>query len=140
MNIKLITALTLTLVSTLAGCSKDSPPAELPSSTPAAVESPVAPAASLADFSVVPGEVYACEGRDRTVSTVKWRVKDASIATVRIEVDSAQDPTRKTFAAGGASGEAVTGEWVVAGVRFHLVDAASGKELANYEMKNLPCQ
>lgn len=130
-------------------CSKHTPPADslpLPASASTSVAAdagpPVAdlPKNALADFTVEPGEVFACDGRDRVISTVKWQVKDPSVATVKVEVDSAQGSERQTFAAGGNVGEARTGEWVVAGVRFHLIDGATNKELASYEVTSLPCQ
>lgn len=135
----------LVSVAALSACSKSPPPADsLPVPAPAAATPADAPAAepgtALADFSVTPGHVYSCEGRDRAVSVVKWQVKDPAVATVRVEVDTALEPERKTFTNGGNTGEETTGEWVAAGVRFHLVDAASGKELAKHEVTSLPCQ
>ena len=145
-----VNALIVLMVGLSAGCSKNQPPADsLPNPAPPAASAAPAtgapadqapPANALADFSVEPGVVHACDGQDRVVSTVKWQVKDPSVATVRVEVDSTDDATRKTFTAGGATGEAQTGDWVGAGVRFHLVDAASGKELATHEVTSLPCE
>lgn len=132
-----------TSAAALVGCSQNQPPADAlpipgpkPANPAAVAAEPVNP---LADFSVTPGVVFACDGRDRVTATVTWKVKDPSVATVKIEVDSTTDPLRKTFTAGGATGEAVTGDWVGAGVRFHLVDAAGGKELATYEVTSKPC-
>lgn len=140
-------------LSTVVACKPSTPPNDrLPASTDAtgvsasaATESSTstaspAPRNALADFSVTPGTVQMCDGRDRVVSTVTWRVKDPTVATVRIEVDSEEAPERKTFATGGNVGEAQTGEWVVAGVRFHLVDAATGKELASHVVAGEACQ
>lgn len=146
MTIKSLTLLAAVSVAGLVACSRNTPPVDsLP--LPAAAESPVPTAAgtssavnSPVDFVVEPGAVHMCDGQDRVVSTVKWRVNDAAVSAVRIEVDSIKTPKRKTFAAGGATGEAKTGKWVVAGVRFHLLDAATGKELANHEVSGLPCQ
>lgn len=149
---KKINSLVLIAVISLAGlsaCTQNAPPTDsLPVPATAAVDNAVAPAPvetapvvnPLADFTVEPGVVYACDGRDRVVSTVKWQVKDPSVTTVKVQVDTAEEPERKTFTAGGATGEAVTGEWVGKGVRFHLVDAATDKQLASYEVTSLPCQ
>lgn len=139
------------LIAGLAACSRNQPPADgLPISAqvatgtaaaPTATTTDVAPAVnSLVDFTVEPGVVYACDGRDRVVATVNWQVKDPAVTTVKVEVDTADDPMRKTFTAGGAVGEAVTEKWVGAGTRFYLVDAAGGKELASYEVTSLPCE
>ena len=135
----------------LAACSPNPPPADsLP--VPAASTPAAAPAAStsvgtgtlLSDtveyFTVDPGQVFACDGRDRVTSTVKWKITDPSVTTVKLQVNTAAEPERKTFATEGGSGEAHTENWVVAGVRFHLVDAGSGKDLASYEVTSQPCQ
>lgn len=90
-------------------------------------------------LTVEPAAVSACDESKRLVADVKWSVNEPGVSTVRLEVNSSQDPERKNFAAGGAVGEAKTGEWVNAGVVFHLVDAATGKELTSYEVKSEPC-
>ena len=136
------------LVTGVVGCSRNEPPADaLPVPGPTGTEAVKAegdpsaePVNPLADFTVDPGVVFACDGKDRVVATVKWQVKDPSVTTVRVEVDTAADPMRKTFSAGGAVGEAVTEDWVGEGVRFHLVDAATDKELASYEVTSKPCE
>lgn len=148
--------LTITLLAAamlgLAACSQNPPPADsLPIPGPAA-SSAAAPAAAtgvgtgtlLSDtveyFTVDPGQVFACDGRDRATSTVKWKINDPSVTTVKLQVNTAADPERKTFATEGGSGEAKTENWVVAGVRFYLVDAGTGKDLASYEVTSQPCQ
>lgn len=147
MTIKSLTLFVAISAVGLVACSRNTPPADsLPvpataeTTAPAAAAGTTTAAPSPVDLLVEPGVVHMCDGQDRVVSTVKWRVDDAAVSTVRIEVDSTQDPERKTFAAGGATGEAKTGDWVVAGVRFHLVDATTGKELASHEVTGLPCQ
>ena len=139
MNVKLLAS--LIILSIAGACSKNTPPDDLlPLPAPATTTVADLPKNELADFTVEPGQVFACDGRDRVISTVKWQVKDPSVATVKVEVDSAQESKRQTFAAGGNAGEARTGDWVVAGVRFHLIDGATDKELASYEVTSLPCQ
>lgn len=128
------------LLLALAGCQKAKPPAD---SLPAPTQAPGAEAASaMADgvvFKVVPGEVHMCDGRDRVVSDVSWQVSDPAVSTVKVEIDTATDTKRKTFTAGGSVGSEKTGDWVVQGVRFHLMDGATGKELALHEVIGLPC-
>ena len=134
----------------LTACSPSAPPSDgLPATQAPAGEAPAAattavaaaPAGTVAaTLSVEPGVVHACEGRDRVAANVTWRVDDPSVTTVRVEVDSATDPKRNVFASGGATGEQKTDEWVVAGVRFHLIDIASNTELASYEVTSLPCE
>lgn len=119
----------------LTGCTQDAAPVADSGSAAAAP-----PAANpLVDFAIEPAVVSACEGATPVVATVKWAVKDPAVTSIKVEVDSASEPQRKTFAAGGASGEARTEQWVVEGLRFHLVDAASGGELATYEVTSQPC-
>jgi len=128
------------LLLAVAGCERAEPPAD---SLPAPIQTPSADAAkATADgvvFKVVPGEVHMCDGRDRVVSDVSWQVSDPAVSTVKVEIDTATDPNRKTFTAGGATGSEKTGDWVVRGVRFHLLDGATGKELASHEVTGLPC-
>lgn len=93
----------------------------------------------LADFTVEPGQVFSCDGRDRTISKVKWSVKDPAVATVKVLVGDKESGERKIFTAGGNIGEEVTGNWVVAGTHFSLVDGKTDKELASYEVPALPC-
>lgn len=136
----------------LAACSQNPPPADSLPVPGAATPNAAAPAAATSVgtgtllsetveyFTVDPGQVFACDGRDRVTSTVKWKINDPSVTTVMLQVNTAAEPERKTFATEGGSGEAHTENWVVAGVRFYLVDAGSGKDLASYEVTSQPCQ
>lgn len=125
----------------LGGCQKAAPPADsLPA--PAPVEAGTADATAQSSdvvFTVTPGEVHMCDGRDRVVSEVSWRVTDPAVSTVKVEIDTETDPARKVFTSGGATGSEKTGDWVVKGVRFHLMDGVSGKELASHQVAGLPC-
>lgn len=134
----------------LAACSKPSVPDDtLPKSdasatAPAAAPKPVQPTIGdgsneVADFTVDPGQVFNCEGRDRATSKVKWSVKDPTVVTVKILVGDKSSAEKKTFAAGANIGEAMTGDWVGAGVTFFLVDGKDDKMLASYEVPLLPC-
>ncbi len=93
----------------------------------------------LADFTVDPGQVFNCEGRDRATSTVKWLVKDPAVVTVKIQVGDGTSDDKQTFAAGANIGEAITGNWVGGSTHFFLVDGETGRELANYQVAVLPC-
>ena len=138
-------AMSLLVFVACVGCAPKEPASD---SLPISADTPVdanpgegaATDAMRADFTVEPADVHMCDGQDRVVSTVKWQVKDPMVSTVRVEVDGDANAERKVFAAGGASGESKTGDWVVAGVRFHLVDAATGKELGLHVVKGLPCK
>lgn len=140
MNNSKTSLLALAALLALAGCQKAAPPADsLPAPSPAGKTEAAKPAADGVTFTVVPGQVHMCDGRDRVVSEVSWQVTDPAVTTVRVEIDTATDPARKTFTAGGATGSEKTGDWVVQGVRFHLMDAATGKQLASHQVAGLPC-
>jgi hypothetical protein len=105
-------------------------------------ESPAPPSShetEFAVFAVEPGHVSACPGKDRTVSKVSWSVKDPNVVTVKVLLNSDEDKNFKLFTMGGATGSADTGEWVGSGVKFYLVDASTGKQLATHEVTMLPC-
>lgn len=152
MKVNMLILSALLSTAALAACSKNQPPADglsVPAApdadapaTDASTTSTSAPPAvnPLADFTVDPGAVSVCEGRDRVVAKVKWLVKDPTVLSVKVEVNTAADPARNTFASGASIGEALTGEWVGAGARFHLSDLTTGKELATYEVTSLPCE
>lgn len=151
MNIQAFAVLVVASAIGLAACSQNTPPADnLPvQSAPAVAASSPAPntaadaEVATADADVVltvePGFVTTCEGGDRTTSVVKWQVNKPNVASVKVEVSSAAEPQRQTFAMGGAVGEAMTGNWVGDGVQFHLSDAATGDPLANYTVTLKPC-
>lgn len=136
-------------VAGIAGCSKPAPQDDsLPQpGTSASAATAPAPAIAtigdgsteLADFTVDPGQVFNCEGRDRATSKVAWSVKDPAVVTVKILVADKGSDEKKTFAAGANVGEAMTGNWVAAGAHFFLVDGANEKVLASYEVPSLPC-
>lgn len=138
--------LTITAVLGLAACQQKTPPADsvpAPASTEAesaAKATAASPVDTGATLIVEPGFVTTCKDGDRTTSSVRWQVTKPGVSTVRIEVNGPDDAARKTFAMGGATGEAQTGNWVGAGVRFHLVDTASGAELASYTVGLKPCE
>lgn len=93
-----------------------------------------------ATFSVEPGHITSCPGKDRIVSKVTWKLKEANVRGVKILLASDDDPDKKLFAMGGAIGSVDTGNWVGLGVRFYLVDESTGQELARHEVTMLPCE
>lgn len=96
---------------------------------------------ALAALTVDPGQVFACHGRGNGIAKVQWRVKDPAVVDVHLMVGSRGNPAgRKMFAQGGREGEQATGPWVVPGTGFFLLDAASGKALAEYVVTGLPCR
>ncbi len=94
---------------------------------------------SGAVLTVSPGHVGDCKGWERGASTIRWEVDPAQVQSTRVEVSDATNQTRKVFAGGGSSGEAVANGWVAAGVEFHVVDAASNADLASYTVDALKC-
>lgn len=136
------------LIALIGACSQPTPPQDNVGATPAAPsEGPApigqAPAAPVVEqgvaFSVDPANVYACEGRDRTTSVVKWDVQRPDVTSVKVLVSDATNPEKKTLAVMSPKGEAKTGEWVVAGLVIELVNAESGAQLAKHTVSALPC-
>ena len=142
-------AAVVALICLSAACKPQSPPADgvpSPSTSPESTSQADAPAAAAPAiptdvvFSVDPGNVYACEGRDRTTSLVKWSVSRPGVNSVKVLVSSVEDPEPKTLAVMSPIGEAKTGNWMTAGVTVQLVDAETGAELAKHVVTALPCQ
>lgn len=86
-----------------------------------------------------PGHVFACDGRDRAVSTITWRSTDPKVQKVAIKVQAPDGTEAKLFTIGGNEGVAETGNWVTAGVRVLMVDHATGTELASHTVTSSPC-
>lgn len=125
----------------LAACSRSAPPHALPSDTdPVELKARLLVPQTVEDgetwLSASPGRVAACPGWDRTVSKVAWRTDAPS---VRLEVSGSEGGPRQLFAAGGSSGEAATGNWVGEDTHFFLIDAASGKTLAQLRIGSVSC-
>jgi len=129
----------------LAACSKPAPPADnVDKNQKAPATAAAAPANNTrveqgVTFSVEPANVYACEGRDRTTSVVKWDVQRPDVNSVKVLVSDSTNPEKKTLAVMSPKGEAKTGEWVIAGLLVELVDGESGKQLASHTVTALPC-
>lgn len=88
---------------------------------------------------VKPGYVFACDGRDRAVSTVSWRTTDPAVSRVAIKVQAPEGGESKVFTIGGSEGSAETGNWITPGVRVVMVDEPTGKELASHTITAFPC-
>jgi hypothetical protein len=93
------------------------------------------------ELSVVPGYVGACNGWEMGTATIRWKVGSTQldITKLQVQVSSHTEPARKAFAGGTAVGEVTAGNWVRAGVTFHLVDLVAGRDLASYTVEALPC-
>lgn len=118
--------------------------AAVPEKAPAAAAATVNTEAKVTNgpntLTLKPGHVFACDGRDRAVTSVSWSSTDPAVKGVTIQVQGGGDAERKVFTTGGIEGAAETGNWVVAGTRFFMVDSASGKDLVTHEVTALPCQ
>lgn len=88
---------------------------------------------------IKPGHVFACDGRDRAVSTISWRSTDPAVSRVAIKVQAAEGGESKVFTIGGSEGSAETGNWMTPGVRVAMVDEPTGKELASHTVTAFPC-
>ena len=127
----------------LTACSQPVPPADNVGTQAAATPAePMAPAPKVetgVTFSVEPANVYACEGRDRTESVVKWDVQRPEVKSVKVLVSDTTNPEQKTLAMMSPKGEAKTGNWVVSGLKVELVDGDTGNVLATHTVTALPC-
>ncbi len=129
----------------LAACSQPAPPADnvdkdqKPAAAAAAAPVNNTQVEQGVTFSVEPANVYACEGRDRTTSVVKWDVQRPDVNSVKVLVSDAKNPEKKTLAVMSPKGEAKTGEWVIDGLVVELVNGDSGAQLAKHTVAALPC-
>ena len=128
----------------LAACSQPAPPTDNVGKDQPQAPAAAAPASNTqveqgVTFSVEPANVYACEGRDRTTSMVKWDVQRPDVNSVKVLVSDATNPEKKTLAVMSPKGEAKTGEWVIAGLVVELENAESGAQLAKHTVAALPC-
>lgn len=141
-------AISLSMAIALSACNRSAPPADsLPSTTvaadvagPASVAAPAPAVVSDVVFTVEPGSVYNCEGRDRTISMVKWNVTRPGVNEIKVQVMGPGDTEKKTLAVMRPIGEAETGNWVSKDVKFDLVNSETGEELATYTVNSLPCE
>ena len=136
------------LMALLVACSQPTPPQDnvggapgvAGDASPAVEKAPPGPIVEQGvTFSVDPANVYACEGRDRTTSVIRWDVQRPDVISVKVLVSDATNPEKKTLAAMAPKGEAKTGDWVVAGLVVELVNADSGAQLAKHTVAALPC-
>ena len=106
------------------------------------------PALSVAGSAAMPGAtlqvkpdvIPGCDPLAKIAAKIHWQVTDAAITRVTLEISEDPHSVRKLFAQGGANGEATTGNWVAQGMQFHLLDAATGKELATHVVIHHPCR
>ena len=124
-----------------AACSKSAPPYALPSdidvvALKAHLAEPRVAKTERATLSVASGEDGGCTGWERTQSKVVWRT-DAT--AVKVEVSGSSDSARQLFAMGSGAGEAETGAWVGEGTHFFLIDASTGKQMAELRIEAVSC-
>jgi hypothetical protein len=146
---KLQLSLVMIATLTISACSK---PTEAPSADPQSAVSPTAtPATSATDpsvkgpaplaldptFSIDPPSMADC---NNVVGTVRWDVRSKHPTTSDVEIMvGPDDATATLFAAGGAFGEAQTGQWTAPGAIFRLRDKVSGTELARTTVAGPDC-
>lgn len=127
------------------GCSQPTPPADsvAPQTQKPELESVAKrETAKLEDgvmFSLDPANVYACKGRDRTETLVKWDVQRPEVKFVKVLVSDKTNTEKKTLAVMSPKGEAKTGPWAIDGLKVELVDGDTGKLLAEQTVTALPC-
>lgn len=127
----------------LAGCGKKASEADLVAGLSDEKVQPASAAAAVPDggglLFVEPGNVQLCAYIVHIVAKVSWKVQDPTVSKVRVEVNQKGDAERKLFTVQGPQGEQMTGPWVTKGTQFHLMDDATNKELATFEVTNKRC-
>lgn len=100
-------------------------------------QSAVTPAtnATEATLTIQPGNVDGCRPDQPMVARLNWR---SNIAKVQVLVTNPGQPTR-LFSESGFTGSAKTGNWVVAGTKFELVDPITKHVLATRVMSAGSC-
>jgi hypothetical protein len=71
---------------------------------------------------------------------VSWQVRLPSVKQVKVMVSDPDATTARLFSESGDTGSADTGNWVAAGTRFDLLDAATGSKLTSYVVKSEACK
>ena len=129
----------------LTGCSQPTPPADSVALEvqKTAVEAVAKPEPTKLEdgvtFSLDPANVYACKGRDRAETMVKWDVQRPEVKFVKVLVSDRTTTEKKTLAVMSPKGEAKTGPWAIDGLKVELVDGDTGKLLAEQTVTALPC-
>ena len=145
----------------LAACAPDDP-----SSSKAAADSQIVPAAAVASKAGDSGAADTTDGEPTepplkvgdallsissrqfaacappygsVVATARWDATPMAAERVEIYVESPGNE-KKLWTNGGVSGQAETGPWVYDQTRFTLTDAKSGKVLAERTLQALPCK
>jgi len=83
--------------------------------------------AHAATLAASPDPVQVCDGSGLAQVTISWNAADTDPPAVEVRVGSA---TGTLFAAGQATGSAVTGKWTTNGTIFYLVNPANKQVLA----------
>lgn len=97
-------------------------------------------AVAKATLQVVPGTVDSCQPGATITPMVSWQRVDPAVKNTKVMVDSPTAPEQKLFSQAGFGGSARAGDWVVAGTRFHVLDADTGVELVSYTVTTTkPC-
>jgi len=127
----------------LAGCGKKASEADLVADLSGEKVQPASASVAVPDggglLFVEPGNVQFCADIVNIVAKVSWNVRDPAISKVRVEVNQQGEAERKLFTVQGTNGEQMTGAWVTKGSQFHLMDDATNKELATFEVTNKSC-
>ena len=103
---------------------------EIVSLTDSECTSPPPPGSSpppeSATLTADPNPIQVCDGSGVGQTTLSWNAPGVSVIEIRIN-----SPSGGMFALGSSTGSGPTGRWVLNGMSFHLVDAATGAALAS---------
>lgn len=92
-----------------------------------------------ATLHVSPGAISTCDPASRMRSRVSWHVDASPHTHIKVMVADPGSSQYKLFASGGTQGSIVTGDWVMPGTSFTLIDARTGVQLASYNIVAAGC-
>ena len=119
----------------LAACSQGGAP-ETPNASGQSQAASGSAASESAVLTVSPNTVNGCDPNQGVVATVSWHSQNPHVKVMVAGPGQAQP---QLFSEGGYAGQAKTGNWVMANTRFQLVDAETGKQLAEQTVKATKC-
>lgn len=132
--------------SQLAACSRDPVSMPLPSDPGGGTREEPLPEGAVtvqgekgSQLTITPVSSQTCSDPARGSAMLEWKAPATGQQGVRLQVSNQGSDARQVFAAGGVEGQSVAEGWVTAGVTFHLMDVADGKELLVYAVKAMRC-
>lgn len=125
------------LAASLAACGQGEQQSNTASTAGASSSAASSTSGAGAMLVVEPASVDGCKPNQPVTATVSWHSKDPHVKVMAAAPSQAQ---LQLFSEGGYTGQAKTGNWVVANTRFELIDAETGKQLAKLTVRATQCK